>query len=316
MVFQRMREWDFNHPLRTLLKGVYRRSLVENSLLVDGAAPALQAMDDHGLAPALLKGAALVGDGYYPTLATRPMQDVDVYVQPEAHADAIAILENLGWRRASRESGRIPFLHADTFHAPKDGAAIDLHRHALASVQTATSDRDLFSDVRPAHGIDLAALVPDSTAQLITTLVHGAEPNAEPPVRWVADALLILARGGVDWDRVVDYARTQRVGVRMRHTLEVVDAFGTDDLRPVTDKLRSLPTWPLERVERRMMDSDHSSLVTRVSISTARACAVNRSASAPALLTGLLRRYHDTWQVPWGLVPVVATRKFVEHLSR
>jgi len=315
MVFQRMREWDFDHPLRALVKGVYRRSLVENSLLVDGAAPVLRAIADRGLAPTLLKGAALVGGGYYPTLATRPMQDVDVYLPPGAHNEAAAILGSLGWRRVPREF-ELPFLHALTFQAPQDMFTLDLHWHALASVQTATSDQVLLADVRPAQGVDLAASVPDPTAQLIITLVHGAEPNAEPPVRWVADALLILARGGVDWDRVVDYARTQQVGVRIRRTLEVVDLFATGDLRPVIARLGSLPIWPLERLERRMMVSDHSSLVTRVSKSTIRASAANRSASTPALVTGLLRRYHDTWQVPWGLIPVVAARKFLQHLSR
>jgi len=313
MIFQRMREWDFDHPLRALVKGVYRRSLVENSLLVAGAAPALQAMADRGLAPTLLKGAALVGGGYYPTLATRPMQDVDVYLPPGAHADATAILDSLEWRRVSRESG---FLHAETFQAPRDVATIDLHWHALTAVRTATSDHALLADARTTLGVDLAASVPDPTAQLIITLVHGAEPNAEPPVRWVADALLILARESIDWDRVVDYACTQQVGVRLRRTLEVVDVFATDDLRPVIERLGSVPIWPLERLERRMMDSDHSSLVTRVSQSTVRASAGNRSAAPSALLTGMLRRYHDTWQVPWGLVPLVATRRFLQHLSR
>jgi hypothetical protein len=316
LVFQRMREWDFDHPLRALVKGVYRRSLVENSFLVDGAAPALQAMADRGLEPTLLKGAALVGGGYYPTLATRPMQDVDVYLPPGAHDEATAILDSLGWRRVPRESGLLPFLHASTFQAPRDGATVDLHRHALVAVQTTTSDQALLADARPALGVDLAASVPDPTAQLIITLVHGSAPNAEPPVRWVADALLILARGGLDWDRVVDYARIQQVGVRIRRTLEVVDEFATDDLWPVIERLGCLPIWPLERLERRMMDRDHSSLMTRVSLSTVRASAGNRSASTPVLLTELLRHYHDTWQVPWGLVPLVATRKFRQHLSR
>jgi hypothetical protein len=84
---------------------------------------------------------------------------------------------------------------------------------------------------------------------------------------------------------------------------------------PVIESLRSLPTWPLERWERRMMDSDHSSLAKRISQSTVRASADQRSASTPALLTGLLRRYHDTWQVPWTLVPVVAISKFLQHVT-
>ena len=316
MVFQRMREWEVDHALRPLLKGVYRRSFVQNTRLIDGAAPALTALTDRGLAPVLLKGAALAAGGYYPTLATRPMEDVDVFVGRSARSEAIAVLHELGWRAVLTES-ELPFQHAGTFHAPSGVATIDIHWHALAAIQTATSDQTLMAGVRPAPGLNLVASVPDPTAQLIITLIHGSEPNPEPPVRWVADALRILAGGGVDWGRVIDYANTQQVGMRMRQMLEVLGPFAGDDLpEPVVDSMRSLPIWPLERWERRLMGSDHSSLTKRISSSIVRASAEHRSASTPSLLTGLLHRYHDTWQVPWMLVPVVGARKFVQHVRR
>jgi len=313
MLFHRMREWEVDHALRPLLKGVYRRSFVANTRLIDGVAPVLTALADRGLAPVLLKGAALAAGGCYPTLATRPMDDVDVFVGRSARSAASAVLDELGWCKVSCFPGQ----HAGTFQAPSGEATIDIHWHALASVQTATSDQALMADVRPALGLGVAASVPDPTAQLIITLVHGAAPNAEPPVRWVADALLILAGGGVDWGRVTEYARRQHVGVRMRRTLEVLGRFAGDDLlKPVIESMRALPTWPLERWEGRMMDSDHSSLTGRISFSIVAASAENRSATTPSLVTGLLRRYHDTWQVPWMLVPVVGVRKFVDHIRR
>jgi len=314
MIFHRMREWNVDHELRPLLKGVYRRSLVANSRLVDGAAPALQALTDQGLAPVLLKGAALVADGYYPTLATRPMADIDVYVTREDHGAAVAVLEGFGWRSPLPAA-----RHAVTFESPGGVATIDLHLHAIGAVMTQSSDLTLTAGIRQASGLDLAASVPDPTAQLLITLIHGADPNPEPTVRWVADALLVLtARDGitVDWNRVVDYARAQQVGLLLVRMLEVLGAFAGGDVPPpVIESLRSLPTWPLERWERRMMDSDHSSLAKRITQSTVRASADQRSASTPALLIGLLRRYHDTWQVPWTLVPVVAISKFLQHVT-
>jgi hypothetical protein len=317
MVFHRMQQWDVDHEIRPLLKGVYRRSFVDNSRLVEGAAPAVQALDDRGLTPVLLKGAALVAGGHYPTLAARPMTDIDVHVTSADRAAAFAVLADIGWR-LQLPPVDLRVHHAASFRAPDGVAALDLHWWPLNDVRGPNSERALLTNLVPATGLHLAASVPDATAQLIITLVHGAEPNPEPPVRWAADALLILAGDdGVDWARVVAFARNHQVGLRLRRMLAALDSIAGGTVPQwVLHELDGLRVWPIERWERRMMDADYASLTMFVAKTVIVDSAAERTASMAALWIRLLRKYHESWQVPWPLMPAAAAARLFRHLGR
>jgi hypothetical protein len=316
MVFHRMMELEVEHPVRPLLKGVYRRSLVQNARIIQGAAPAVQALSDQGLNPVLLKGAALVANSTYPTLAARPMEDVDVYVKRESRDAAFAILEGLGWQTETPPAW-VPFTHAASFLAPGGAAEIDLHWHALSAVRTPAADQVLMMGLRDGCGLDVAAAVPDPTALLLITLVHGARPNAEPPVRWIADALLLLQRDAtaVDWGRVVDFACAQQTGLVLGRMLELLSTLAGDDVPPhVVQNLRELRLWPVERWERRFMDGDCSSLVTQLSDWIAQASSAHRTAPMPSLRFVQQRRAY--WDVPWLLMPVVAATRLLRYAKK
>src|SRR5262249_11969646 len=51
-------------------------------------------------------------------------------------------------------------------------------------------------------------LVPQTTDLLFHVLVHGAAYNNVAPIRWIADAAIVMrkAPGEIDWDRIVDLA--------------------------------------------------------------------------------------------------------------
>ncbi|WP_319437480.1 nucleotidyltransferase family protein [Mycobacterium sp. RTGN5] len=317
MVFHRMQQWDVDHEIRPLLKGVYRRSFVENSRLVEGAAPAVQALDDRGLTPVLLKGAALVAGGHYPTLAARPMSDIDVYVTSADRTAAFAVLADIGWQ-LQLPPVDLRVYHAASFRAPDGVATLDLHWWPLKDVRGPKSERALLTNLVPAAGLDLAASVPDATAQLIITLVHGAEPNPEPPVRWAADALLLLAGADeVDWGRVVAFARNHQVGVRLRRMLVVLDSIvGGAVPQWVLHELNALRVWPIERWERRMMDADYASSTMFASKTLIVAFAAERTASTAAVWLRLLREYHESWQVPWPLMPAAAVARLFRRIGR
>lgn len=317
MVFHRMQQWDVDHELRPLLKGVYRRSFVDNSRLVEGAAPAVQALDDRGLTPVLLKGAALVAGGHYPTLAARPMTDIDVYVSSADRAAAFAVMAEIGWE-LQLPPVDLRVHHAASFRAPDGVAALDLHWWPLNDVRGPSTERALLTNLVPATGLGLAASAPDATAQLIITLVHGAEPNPEPPVRWAADALLILAGDDdVDWGRVVAFARDHQVGLRLRRMLTALESIlGATVPRWVLHELNGLRVWPIERWERRMMDADYASLTMLVSKTVIVESAAERTVSMAALWTRLLRGYHESWQVPWPVMPAAAAARLLRHTWR
>jgi hypothetical protein len=317
MVFHRMQQWGVDHDLRPLLKGVYRRSFVENSGLIAGTAPAIQALTDRGLAPVMLKGAAMVAAGIYPTLAARPMMDVDIYVAEHRREAAFAALTDIGWRFDSA-SVDPQVVHAAAFRDPSGSGAIDLHWWPLNDVRTASSARALTADLSPAGHLDLAATVPDTTAQLIIVLVHGGEPNPECPVRWAADALLILAGDEyVDWARVVDFARCHQIGLRIRRMLEALEAVvGGTVPQSVLQELNALPVWPVEHWERRMMDNDYSSRAMRLSKLIVAESAADRTVSTPALWIRRLRGYRQSWQVPWLMMPAIAAVKVLRRIGR
>jgi hypothetical protein len=317
MVFHRMQQWEVEHELRPLLKGVYRRSFVENSRLVEGAAPAVRALNDCGVDPVLLKGAALVAGGQYPTLAARPMADIDIYVSVADRAAAFAVLTDSGWR-LEPPSVDLRLHHAASFRAPDGLAAVDLHWWPLNDVRGRSAERALLSHLTPATGLDLAATVPDATAQLIITLVHGAEPNPEPPVRWAADALLILdGDTDVDWSRVVAFARDHQVGLRMRRMLAALDVIVGGTVPPwVSHELNGLRVWPIERWERRMMDTDYASMTMFVTKAAVLDSAAERTASMPQLWMRLFRTYRESWQVPWLLMPTAAAARLFRYLRR
>jgi hypothetical protein len=208
--------------------------------------------------------------------------------------------------------------HAASFRAPDSVAALDLHWWPLNDVRGPSTERALLTNLVPATGLRLAASVPDATAQLIITLVHGAEPNPEPPVRWAADALLILAGDDdVDWGRVVAFAREHQVGLRLRRMLAALDSIvGGTVPQWVLHELNGLRVWPIERWERRMMDTDYASLTMFVSKNVIVESAAERTASMAALWIRLLRGYHESWQVPWPVMPAAAAARLLRHIRR
>ena len=54
-------------------------------------------------------------------------------------------------------------------------------------------------------------LAPTPTDQLLHACVHGVRWDPEPPLRWVADAAMLVRTGAVDWELLSRRARTHRV---------------------------------------------------------------------------------------------------------
>ncbi|WGF87278.1 nucleotidyltransferase domain-containing protein [Marinivivus vitaminiproducens] len=90
---------------------------------------AVRALNEIGLEPVLLKGAARLVDDSYADPAERFMADIDLLV-PKAEVErAFVRLVALGYR-PSEEGGRLPqeYHHLDMLLHPGDGPSIELHR--------------------------------------------------------------------------------------------------------------------------------------------------------------------------------------------
>lgn len=225
------------------LGGAYRATWVRNQLFFAGAAGALRLLQGAGVETMLLKGAALAVSSYRDTGA-RTMEDIDILV-PRADADrALAALVRGGWRTDPR--GRLRSEHAQSL---QDGAAahvLDLHWYSLAR---SGDDRGFWERSVPIeiHGVPTRALSPAD--ELLHAAAHGGEWGAITPVRWMADAAVVVrAAPDVDWDVFVAEAIGRRMTLILAAALEHLrDAVDVPVPDSVFGRLRVAPKSRLER---------------------------------------------------------------------
>jgi hypothetical protein len=171
-----------------------------------------------------LKGAALV-HLYYPNVAVRPMLDLDILVPRDQVMQAFEILDQLGWQPVMRDRDKltedyISMRHAQGFVEQNDHQ-LDLHWHTLADFLNVEVDQQFWQRAIPfeVEGVTTQTLSP--TDHLLHVCVHGAAWSPIPPVRWVADAMMILRKPDIeiDWERLVTMAQRCHSSLQMVATL-------------------------------------------------------------------------------------------------
>ena len=217
LVYDRLHRQGVQDALMARLRGVYRRAWYENHRLFHETAPTVAALAAAGCPLLMLKGAPLVFS-YYRNHALRPMSDLDLVVPQDRLATAFRVLRDAGYVPERPESADlVRFRHALSYFHP-GGAQIDLHWHVLFEAPHRAATEECWARAEPATFQGTAVRQPDPTHFLVQTVVHGMRSNEEPPIRWIPDAMAILdARGGdIDWQRLVAFAREQRITARLR----------------------------------------------------------------------------------------------------
>jgi hypothetical protein len=228
-----------------------RATWAENQRLLEEATPVLRRLDQVGVPLVLLKGIALAPTTY-PSLALRPIGDVDVLVGPDALAAARAALEAVGFAEVSpMPAGAEPHLHSFGYRR-FDGLEIDLHAYALMECCSPGIDDELIARARWVEVHGLATRVPAAEDHLLLLCVHGLRWSGRPTLHWAADACTLLDRAGpqLRWPLLVESARRRALTVPLRRGLLLL----RDELdAPVPEEaLRALamPRAPLrERLE-------------------------------------------------------------------
>ncbi len=206
------------------LKGLYRKSWVQNQHHLRNAADAVTHFGEAGIDVLVLKGLPValcfLGD-----LGARPMGDVDLLVRPDQVTAAWRTLEQLGyrsesvrghhpsrWEQEGDDDWYLRLRHARGYRrGPLD--ALDVHSTLsldFVSADPAVADTTAFwADARPLDlgGVPAQTLSPSH--HLFHAIVHGLGSTGEAVLRWVPDALTILqaAADDLDWDAFVAAAR-------------------------------------------------------------------------------------------------------------
>jgi hypothetical protein len=280
-------------PVLARCKSIYRYQWSRNQLLFRRGASALEALAAAGVPTLLLKGTALVARGYGDP-GLRPMNDFDVAVPEAMGARAVAALESSGW--SSRHHITPAFRrvkHAASFEDVA-GFQCDLHWRILEESWEG-GDADLWDASAAIEFQGGRTRVLSPADQLFHVCVHGARHASEPGIRWIADAVVLIRAGDLDWARVLDQAARRRFVLRVRATLEFLKmAMDAPVPDAVLADLRSRGDRWFERLERRILDREHRLLgeLPRYWCLNLRACG---GAGGPAALAfpGYLQ---DAWE--------------------
>jgi hypothetical protein len=232
-----------------ILRGIYRRSWVANQMIQRAAGEAIEILQASAIDVLVLKGLALALS-YYDEASQRPMADFDLLVHIDSAVDAIAILQEAGWRPASRYTFTADSLEERSalLLMSDDGDQLDLHWSAFQQARHPIADADLWERSEPLE----VGHVPTSTLcpahQLVQVVAHGSLWNTVPTIRWVPDVMMLLRNSEVDWDEVVTQSgmreTTLLLGRALLYLKSVFDA-------PVpAEVLATLKSAPVTRGER------------------------------------------------------------------
>jgi hypothetical protein len=172
----------------------------------------------------ILKGAALASM-YYRDAGLRAMDDFDLLVPTEQALHTIDLLVGLGWKPVPRRQvfndEYLTVLHAHQFR-DRTGLGFDLHWHLLSDGCYDGADEEFWNGAirTEIHGVPVYALNPAD--ELFHACVHGARWSPVPPLRWLADAMIIVrdAQSELDWSRLVWLAQGRRLILPVRETLD------------------------------------------------------------------------------------------------
>jgi hypothetical protein len=209
LIYRALADSGTEDPYLARLKGVVRRSWYDNQRLFHGVGSALDALEDAGVRAMLLKGVPLALQ-CYPEIGLRPMEDIDMLVEPGRAREAIAVLERAGWPAtpAVEDPEAVPYgeqmMHQVACRG-ESGQWIDLHWRFVPWVARDGSGYDpaLWASARPLAVAGHATLSPCPDDLLLLVLLHAYRAGWATAPRWVADATFLLRAMGdeIDWDR-------------------------------------------------------------------------------------------------------------------
>lgn len=317
LLSHQLRQAGVEHPDLGRYRGIYRKSWYENQVLFRLAAQVTQLCQAAGIPVLVLKGVPLA-HFYYAETALRPMTDFDFLVRPHQAEAARVALQGAGWILTSnqhpvRGSKEWSFTHPD-------GGTIDLHWRLGATSFARDAEDAYWRDAEKFSLNGIATLTLCPTDHFFHACVHGVPANWMAPFRWMTDAMMILRKREIDWDRLLALAQSHRVTFLLRHALHYLrtqlDAPIPDE---ILERIALLPIEPWEPAELRVMRRPGlRTLYWRILWYDFQRFRLSTAGECPPGFTAAYGYYvHARFgHVGVWLMPVVALRKIARHLKR
>jgi hypothetical protein len=262
LLYRNLQRHGIADPDMERLKGIYRQTWYRNRIALHAARGVLQALAAAGIETMVLKGAPLAIETYAEP-GVRPMNDIDIMVPAPSAQRAASVLQKAGFRarRYPRGLGRAQEIFHALGFANEGGVGIDLHWYLIEECRHPGADDLFWEESHPLEigGVPTRALSP--TDQLLHVCAHGSRWDPVPPIRWAADAHVLISRNAesIDWAHLVREARRRRltlnIGGCMAYLREELDATVPE---AVVEQLRRSRTSRLERWEYRELGDQNT----------------------------------------------------------
>lgn len=194
--------------------------IANNLLLLSAAARALRALDNAGVATLVLKGASLIDTVF--AIDERAMADVDLLVRARDLRSAEHALSTTGAARV-RDTGR-PWSskvhYAGAYRLP-EGVDVDIHTSLAVALRWRIPIEDLFARSVPMRlNAACSARRLCNEDLLLYVAINQASDDYASDARPAMDVARVVETLAVDWDSLVERARSWRCSAATWLTLE------------------------------------------------------------------------------------------------
>jgi hypothetical protein len=204
-----LRDWpDIPSHIRDYLDAVLALNGKRNATLLSALARIVAACNGIGVEPVLLKGAARLVEGIYPSPSLRLLGDLDVLIPRERAGDVVAALHDVGFRPDPSDAPMpASHPHLPMLHDRELGGGVELHTDVAGARCRGIIATDWFlAGTRPGKFRDLNVRLPDPTRSVghivaHDQLDHEGYHHSKIELRQLLDLALIRSRhaGAIDW---------------------------------------------------------------------------------------------------------------------
>jgi len=256
LLYGSLQKLGVDDSLSGRLKGICRRTWYENQAFLRRAREAVACLAEAGV-QCLLVGDLPIALTCYEGLSTRGIRRVDAVVMPAQAQLAEGRLRAAGWAAGSPlRDEEVAYNHVKRLTGPA-GQVLALHWHFLEAASSEAADRAFWAtgETFILDGSPARCLSP--TGLLLHLLLGGSHPEKELPGLWIADALVIIGRAGeqLDWTRMIGFALTHRLAVRLERRLRILSSYGAPVPEPVVRALRQARTNLPESIDTMVLGS-------------------------------------------------------------
>jgi hypothetical protein len=188
MFYKNMKINKVEHPLIPKLEGYYKYVWYRNQVLMSEFRKLAVILSDQGIEVVLRKGLYMTAM-VYKDFGTRPTVDIDIAVRKEDWMKTVLIIEANGWKPKTKlNPHRMSLSQRHAFPYVNKNFELDLHYDFTNYPITDQTKNQIWSKLNKTEGFNSIS----KSNEVYLSLIHGFRINIIPPIRWVADSVLLF----------------------------------------------------------------------------------------------------------------------------